>query len=316
MGDAASVRAGFPSRLPHPRARGGPERRRAVLTVDLEDYRADRMQAYTGQRHPGSPAEVERGVDRLLEIFDEMGARATFFTVARLVSELPPGVWQRITRRHRLGCHGLEHLPVRTLGPRRFERDLRAAREALQDASGQEVVAYRAPLFSSDACDPWFGEALARLGFRLDSSRRIVRPPPGFQGVLPLTGSGGAVTEVPLACHGVGSKRLTVMGGTYFRLLPLAAGRALMALAERKGFLPMIYLHPYDMDPELAPLDARATPHPWRTAWGDRMRTAGRAAAAAKLRALGAEYEFMPLEQAAAPFPMPRTACTSLESAP
>lgn len=276
-------------------------RRRAALTVDLEDYRAEWMEAYTGRRHPGSPAEVERGLDLLLELFDELGAGATFFTVGRLVSELPPSVWRRITARHRLGAHGLEHVPVRTLGPARFERDLGAARQALEDASGEEVVAYRAPCFSSDACDPWFGESLARLGFRLDSSRRMAAAPPGFRGVLPLTGAGGAVTEVPLACHGVGSKRLTVIGGTYFRLLPLAAVHRLMEGAERKGFLPIVYLHPYDVDPALAPLEARATRHPWRTSCADRARSVGRRAAAAKLRALAGTYEFVPLETAAGP---------------
>ena len=35
-----------------------------------------------------------------------------------------------------------------------------------------------------------------------------------------LAGSDGAVREVPLVSLGRGGKRLTVIGGTYFRLLP------------------------------------------------------------------------------------------------
>jgi len=275
------------------RARGD-GRRPAIMTIDLEDYRRQELRDHLGLPQPANPREVERQLDIVLELLDICDARATFLAVGRLAAELSRSVWPRIAARHRIGCHGHEHERVARQGPGRFREDLRAAKAELQDAAGVPVVSFRAPYMSSDGCDPWFGEALASVGFRLDSSRRLRRPPPGFHGTLPVPGTGGEVTEVPFPCIGFGEKRLTIIGGTYFRLLPLPVITHLLARCERRGFVPLVYLHPYDVDPDAPPL---AYPRGyWRQRAGDRMRRTGRTSAASKLRALARRYAFQPME--------------------
>jgi len=271
----------------------------AILTVDLEDYRRQQLRDHVGSEAPPSPVEVERQLNLLLECFAALNARATFFTVGRLTRELPATVWARLTARHELGCHGDEHERVYTQGSARFADDVHRAKASLEAASGRPVRSYRAPYFSSDGCDPWFGEILAREGFRFDSSRRVSRLPEG-RSSFALPGSGGQVREVPMPSVGFGPKRLTVIGGTYFRLLPVRAIRALLARAEAAGFIPMVYLHPYDVDPSARPLD-----YPGRGyllgRTGDWMRHLGRDSALAKLRALSDAYEFVPIEQRGMP---------------
>jgi peptidoglycan/xylan/chitin deacetylase (PgdA/CDA1 family) len=272
-------------------------RRTAILTVDLEDYRRQELRDHLGRPQPSNPLEVERQLDMLLELFDSCSAVATFFAVARLVEELPRSVWSRITRKHRLGCHGHEHLRVSEQGRDGFREDVRSAKRMLEDAAGVPVVSYRAPYFSADGCDPWFGETLGETGFTLDSSRRLSSKPAGSSKTLPLEGSGGAVMELPLCSIGVGHKRLTVIGGTYFRLLPLAVIRRLLDRAEALGFVPVVYLHPYDVDPNAPPLE-----YPWthvKGRGGDWMRRRGRASAGDKLRALCESYEFQAAESVA-----------------
>jgi peptidoglycan/xylan/chitin deacetylase (PgdA/CDA1 family) len=268
----------------------------AILTVDLEDYRRQQLRDHVGDAQPPNPTEVERQLDILLEHFDAIGARATFFTVGRLARELRSSVWARIVGSHELGCHGDEHERVSSQGPQRFGEDVRRAKASLESASGRSVRSYRAPYFSSDGCDPWFGETLARTGFAFDSSRRIGRPSPAFRGTLPLPGSSGAVSEVPMPSLGYGSKRLTVVGGTYFRLLPLHAIEGLLERARANGFVPMVYLHPYDVDPSAAPLDYPGSGY-WPGKAGDWLRRVGRAGALAKLTALARTYEFEPIER-------------------
>lgn len=270
-------------------------KRRAVLTVDFEDYRWHKLRDYTGQPQPSHPAEVERQLDMLLELFALCDARATFFSVGRLAAELPSSAWQRITREHSVGCHSHEHESVRHQGPRKFRRDLGAAKSALEDVSGNSVVSYRAPYFSSDGCDPWFGESLAEAGFRVDSSVRIGSPPVGFRGTTLLAGGQGAVTEVPLASVGFGSKRLTVIGGTYFRLFPIALVQRLLSRSEAQGFIPVVYLHPYDVDPTAPPLDY-SDGRSWTRSALDRLRDYGRESVADKLRALARTYDFQSIE--------------------
>jgi hypothetical protein len=172
---------------------------------------------------------------------------------------------------------------------------MRVAKDALENASGQPIVSYRAPYFSGERCDPWFGDTLTRLGFSLDSSRRLRSPPPAFQGTLPLAGAGGTVREVPLPSIGCGSKRITVVGGSYFRLLPMRWIIRLLEWAQTRGFIPMVYLHPYDLDPTAAPLEYEQF-RDWFPRLGDCIRRLGRSTADGKLHALARIYEFRPVE--------------------
>ena len=270
---------------------------KAYLTVDYEDYRRQELRDHYRPDAPANPDEVTRQTDILLETFAAIQASATFFAVGRLTSELPPTVWSAITDSHELGCHGHEHLRVARQGPKAFRADLRKAKQALEDRAGVSVQAFRAPYFSADGCEPWFGEVLADEGFTIDSSMRLSALPEQ-SGPHIVPGSGGAVVEVPLPSIGIGSKRLTVIGGTYFRLLPVRAIRLLLQRATQRGFTPMVYLHPYDLDPDAAAL---SYPRSGYTAkrLGDKLRRTGRASAISKLKLLAHEYEFSSISGAA-----------------
>ncbi len=119
----------------------------AILTIDLEDYRRQYLRDYWGEDAPPHPAEVQRQLEAVLQLLDLCDAAATFFAVGRLVRELPISCWAEITSRHRLACHGQEHLPVNKLGALLFERDLLTAKSELEDVAGWPVRAYRAPVF-------------------------------------------------------------------------------------------------------------------------------------------------------------------------
>ncbi|MBI2070915.1 MAG: DUF3473 domain-containing protein [Elusimicrobia bacterium] len=271
-------------------------KRKAFLTVDFEDYRRQQLHDHLGNYPPPNPEEIERQLLMLLELFDTCGASATFFSVGRLAAELRSSVWSLITAKHRVGCHGHEHMRIWQLGPQRFRLDITRAKRALEDVTGRPVVSFRAPHFSSDGCDPWFGEMLSACGFKVDSSRRIRLMPDGQRGTVAVTGAGGTLVEVPLPSIGFGPKRLTVIGGTYFRLLPLFIIRRLLARAETLGFIPMVYLHPYDIDPAAAPLA-----YPMGVGYalhraGDKMRRMGRSSAGEKLLKLAEDYDFCPVE--------------------
>jgi peptidoglycan/xylan/chitin deacetylase (PgdA/CDA1 family) len=279
----------------------------AYMTIDLEDYRRQELRDHWHPAEPAHPREVERQLDLTLELLDDVDAGATFFAVGRLVAELSRAAWRGIAGPHRLGCHGDEHLRVHRLGGRGFARDLARSRGRLEEVADRPVVSFRAPYFAADGCDPWFGEVLAREGFRVDSSRRVAEMPTGREGTYPLQGGDGRVLEVPLRSLGVGSKRIAVIGGTYFRLLPTSWIVSLLEGARARGFLPVVYLHPYDLDPAAAPLAYPRLSH-WRPKLGDRIRRLGRDSAADKVRALASLYDFRPvealLERAAEPRPL------------
>ncbi|MCL4216579.1 MAG: DUF3473 domain-containing protein [Candidatus Hydrogenedentes bacterium] len=268
----------------------------AIMSVDFEDYRRQELRDFGDDAAPDFPEEIERQLDILLPLFEESNIRATFFSVGRLGQALSRNAWDSIIKAgHRIGCHGHEHHRVYDLGPEGFKSDLAKAKATLEDASGAPVVSFRAPYFSCDHCEPWFGSGLAETGFQVSSSHRYSALPNGLTGTLPLPGSDGRVIEAPLCSVGMGIKRLTVIGGTYFRLLPLSVIKHLMARSRAKRFIPIVYLHNYDVDPDAAPLE-----YPGRTGMkrrlADRMRYTGRRGAIAKLKHLARLYQFQPVE--------------------
>jgi hypothetical protein len=261
----------------------GDARRPAILTIELVDH----------AREPGGA--LARQLARTLATLADCGARATFLCEGRLAGELDGAALRAIAAGHEIGCHGHAYVPVERLGAAGFAEDLHAGKCALEDASGAAVTSFRAPDWSGSQCDPWFGEVLAREGFRIDSSRRLDLAPPDFTGTLPLMGAEGSVREVPVLAMGVGTQRMTVIGGAPFRLLPLASIRLLLERAESLAFIPQVVLHPQDLDPTEHPerprgLLARATRLMQRT---------GRETVAGKLKALTYRYAFAGLAQRA-----------------
>jgi peptidoglycan/xylan/chitin deacetylase (PgdA/CDA1 family) len=268
------------------------ERVRAFMTVDLEDYRRHELRDHLRSSEPAHPAEVSRQAERLLDLFDTLHLSATFFAVGRLAGELPSSTWGRIVERHDLGCHGYEHRRVREQGPDALREELRRAKGELENIGGVDVSAFRAPYFDCEGCQPWFGEALAETGFRVDSSMRLTGPRYDLnKGTRPLEGASGQVTEVPFPSFGVGPKRITVIGGSYLRLLPLGLIRRLLSRARASGFVPMVYIHPYDLDPDAERLGYPRLGYGTKRV-GEELRRLGRGGLSAKLEALSREYDF------------------------
>jgi peptidoglycan/xylan/chitin deacetylase (PgdA/CDA1 family) len=273
-------------------------RARAILSIQLEDeVRIERQRA--GGAAPGDPVRVERRIERALASLDELGARATFFAEGRLVAEVSRSWWPAIAAKHELGCQGLSRTIVGRLGPDQFAEDARRGREALEDAAAAPVVGYRAPEFSVDGCDPWFGEGLAAAGYRADASRRLATMPEGATGGrYPLEDSGDAVVEVPLpmlpANLPIAGQRVMFLGSAAVRMLPLPTLRVAFELAEQQGFVPQIVLQLGDLDPEgpdayssdIAPTMS------WRRRIDQLWRSTGRRGVMSKLAQLGWRWSF------------------------
>ena len=54
--------------------------------------------------------------------------------------------------------------------------------------------------------------------------------------------------EIPLKGIGFGSKKITIIGGTYFRIMPIRLILKLIKNIIKNNFAPIIYLHNYDFD--------------------------------------------------------------------
>jgi peptidoglycan/xylan/chitin deacetylase (PgdA/CDA1 family) len=103
------------------------------------------------------------GTPRVLEILHEAGAPATFFLAGEQVVRRPALAAEIVAAGHRVELHCHRHRNLLRLTPRQFLDDAERGRAAIEEASGQEIAAYRPPygIFSASTL-----RAARRQGWR------------------------------------------------------------------------------------------------------------------------------------------------------
>jgi polysaccharide deacetylase family protein (PEP-CTERM system associated) len=230
--------------------------RRHILTVALEDY--FQASPLRGLIEPGQWSRFERrleiGTQRTLDLFDEFGIRATFFVLGWVADAAPELVREVSDRGHEIASRGYYRRGVRELGTE-FREDLARTREALQRASGQRVLGYRAP-------EPWLApsglqvlDILAEEGYAYDSSvrpalRTYAREP--WRRFVHRHGSGDrSIWEVPLSSTNLLGFHIPVAGGNHLRQLPHRLLKRAVAHWEASCDAPFVMdFHTWELDPD------------------------------------------------------------------
>jgi polysaccharide deacetylase family protein (PEP-CTERM system associated) len=220
------------------------QRPRLLLSIDFEDWHqlVHRRLAFAGWDRPH--AALERQTSGLLDLLDELEARATFFLLGMTVANHQELVAEIVRRGHEPACHGYLHTRAYEQTADEFRADVERAVDTIADAAGRRPVAYRAPAFSINRRTPWAYDVLAKAGFRYDSSQYDSARVPDRLGDIPAEPYRlGVLWELPVAG-----------GGSYWRVLPFRTIQA------RLRELAVLYFHPYEFGPRLwAELPAGAT---------------------------------------------------------
>ena len=252
-----------PRRLPAPG-----ERIRNAMTCDVEDYfQVSAFAPYIDRASwPSRECRVEANMDRILALFERHGVRATFFTLGWIAERYPQVVKRIVAGGHELASHGYGHLRASDQTRAEFANDIRSAKALLEDIGGQAVLGYRAPSFSIGRANLWALDELLEAGYRYSSSiypiahdhygmpeaPRFAFYPNGPDGLL----------EVPITTVNMLNRNLPAGGGGYFRLLPYALSRWMMAKVNRDDRQPaLFYFHPWEIDtaqPRPEGLDAKS----------------------------------------------------------
>ena len=229
-----------------------------ALSVDLEEHfqvsNFDRVIDRNSWDHQES--RLLGPTHRLLDAFDEVNQTATFFVLGWVAERHSQLLREIADRGHEIACHGFDHALVYHLGPSRFRQDVRRARRAIEDACGARVRGYRAPSYSVTAKSIWALNILAEEGFTFDSSIFPIRHPrygiPTFsrRPVTVLLPGGRQIHEFPLTTLRVGALNLPVAGGAYLRFLPTCVFRWSFARLQRMGWPTVLYVHPWELDPD------------------------------------------------------------------
>jgi len=229
-----------------------------ALTVDLEDY--FHVSAYAGkvrlEEWDSYPSRVAQNTDRLLELLSLHNCKATFFVLGWVAEKKPEVVARVAAAGHEIACHSLLHRRIFDLSPQEFREDTHRAKAVIEDATGKQVVGYRAPSFSVTKKSSWALEILAQEGFQYDSSIFPIEHPSYGIPDAPRTPywidtPSGRILEFPMATLAMGSMRSPIAGGAYLRLLPYRFTLwSIRHLNEQEHFPVCVYIHPWELDPQ------------------------------------------------------------------
>lgn len=220
-----------------------------ILTFDIEEWALAKAGGYgTTKKY----AEYDAFLDRILEVLNNRGVKATCFCTGLMAKGFPQVVKMIQSRGHEIGCHSNQHTWMNKMTEIEAREDTHAAVSALEQCIGQKVLSYRAPAFSIGESNKWMFEILAGEGIESDSSVfpaiRDFGGFPAFASHVPcsINYAGIELKEYPISMTRFMGRQMAYSGGGYFRFFPLGFVKGRMAKSEYT----MCYFHINDLLPE------------------------------------------------------------------
>jgi polysaccharide deacetylase family protein (PEP-CTERM system associated) len=208
-------------------------------------------------------SRVQKNTETILGLLAKRNMRATFFVLGWVAERCPGLVRNIVAQGHEIASHGYGHELITSQTPGTFRDDVRKAKRILEDITGKRVFGYRAPSFSITKDTKWAIPVLIEEGYLYDSSIfPVLHDRYGMPDATPtihlLRAEAGCIWEVPPSTTNILGMRLPVAGGGYFRLYPYPILRTLLKRIERSGHPLVMYLHPWELDPDQPKMDG-----PW-----------------------------------------------------
>jgi polysaccharide deacetylase family protein (PEP-CTERM system associated) len=144
-----------------------------VASFDVEEHHrieAAAQLAVSPEQKADYAGRMEVATRRLLDQLAAANVRATFYVVGEIARSHPGLVRDMHAAGHEVGSHSWDHRRVHRFTPQSFRDDLRASKDALEQATGAPVWGFRAPTFSVMRETGWAIDALVDCGFEYDSS--------------------------------------------------------------------------------------------------------------------------------------------------
>jgi polysaccharide deacetylase family protein (PEP-CTERM system associated) len=213
-----------------------------ILTVDVEDNftRNELVNPSDWEIYEKQAVENTR---KVISFLKEHNSNATFFVLGRLAERHPTIVKEIIDAGYELASHGYAHIPVGEMTPEEFEYDVKKSIEVLEDISNKKINCFRARSFSITSQTAWAFDILKSLGISCDSSCYDFE----FEKLVALgKGDWNGIKEFSVATSIFFNKRVTMMGGIIFRLLPISILKNIYSNPNLK-FL-MIYSHVWEFN--------------------------------------------------------------------
>ncbi len=235
---------------------------RHVLSFDVEEHFQVAAFWSVARRREWDrlTSRVECNTRKITDLLSEHSTKATFFVLGWIAERHPDLVKDLAQQGHEIASHGYGHELVHTQTPMQFREDVRRSKQILEDLIGRPVAGYRAPSFSITSRTEWAIPVLIEEGYRYDSSiynrfRSTQGNTVARAGIYQLKSGAGTIWEVSPSTMNACGLQLPVAGGGYFRFFPYSASKVFLKSLEKQGFQLVMYLHPWELDPEQPRMD-------------------------------------------------------------
>jgi polysaccharide deacetylase family protein (PEP-CTERM system associated) len=267
-----------------------------ALTFDIEDYY--QVEAFKPAipfaEWSQYPSRIVANTQKITDILDEHKVKATFFILGWIAERFPDLVKRLVDDGHEIASHGYAHQLVYTQSRTAFEADLVKSLDILERISGTKIIGYRAPTYSIIKETFWALDILIQHHLLYDSSIFPIihdrygvpdgkRFPHTIQDV-----NGHTLLEFPLSTLRFWKWNVPVAGGGYLRLLPYQFFKFALHRLNLQQQPGIIYLHPWELDPE----QPRLANIPLSTRFRHYINLRS---TATKLRKLLRDFEFAPI---------------------
>ena len=218
------------------------------FSIDFEDFSHDY------KRKNGSPPQA-MNIDSLWTGYEEIQSvlkelkfdnGVTFFTTGIIAENAPDLVKKISDDGHEVACHYYYHDQVYRDSIESIAKNLDRAIELLTKASGQTIRGFRAPEFSIRETDKDIYKEIAKR-FEYDSSFVATEKYNSDSLNDYFLSIDENLKEFPVYAKKSFAGLMDYRsGGTYFKFFPAKMTLDTMNEAHSKGFIPMMYLHPYE----------------------------------------------------------------------
>lgn len=229
---------------------------RNLLTIDLEEWFHANYHDGVFDPHQTYEVRIIQNTERLLALFHEHQATATFFVLGYVARQHPQLIRQIAAAGHEIASHGYAHQLIYQQTPAVFKEDVRQAKELAEEIIGQKVKGYRAPSWSITPKSLWAWEVLEELGFAYDASVFPIKTylyglpsSPRFPYHPKYEGKTFKLLEIPSSTVRILNKNIPFAGGFYLRALPYPFISQGLKAVNRQSEPAVIYLHPREIDP-------------------------------------------------------------------
>lgn len=225
------------------------------MGIDLEDYYHASIfdTVLSKDDKQALPPSVIKGTEFLLSLFQEYNIKATFFCLGEVALSYPSLIKKIASLGHEIAAHSMHHKRIYNMNQQDFYEDTLKVKNILEDLSGQKVIGYRAPSFSINHKTDFFYSTLESLEFRYSSSLSPIRHDHYGDPTAPrfaFTPKGENILEIPISTIEYFSKRFSIGGGGWFRLMPYMIYRFLVKQYQKNDQPLIFYTHPWEYIPD------------------------------------------------------------------